>query len=68
LGISRHRLSEITKDHARVTIEIAIRLSKAFGGTAKHWHQMQANHDLALTEQSSDQNKTDVAPKGVDNG
>ena len=28
--------------------EIAIRRSKVFGGTAKHWYQMQANRDLAV--------------------
>ena len=50
LGINRYRLSEITKDHARVTLEIAIRLSKAFGGTAKYWYQMQANHDEATAK------------------
>ena len=30
--------------------EIATHLSKAFGGTAKHWYQMQTNRDEAITK------------------
>ena len=50
LGISRHRLSEITKGRARVTPEIAIRLSKAFGGSGKVWYEPQAAWDMAQAD------------------
>ena len=45
--------------------EIAIRLSKAFGSTAKHWNRMQANHDLAVAEQRADQIKVELCPKAA---
>lgn len=53
LGVSRYRLAEITKERAPVTPEIAIRIEKAFGGTARGWCQMQLNHDLWHAESSS---------------
>ena len=55
LGVERDRLAAITESRASITAEEAIRLSKAFGGTAKHWYQMQANHDLAVAEQRADE-------------
>lgn len=55
LGISRYRLSEITKCRARVTPEIAIRLSKAFGGSARVWYELQTAWDMAQAEQLADQ-------------
>ena len=55
LGIRHDRLGAITGGQASITAEEAIRLSKAFGGTAKHWYQMQANHDLAVAEQRADE-------------
>ena len=55
LGISRHRLSEITKGRARVTPESAIRLSKAFGGSARVWYELQTAWDMAQAEQTADQ-------------
>lgn len=57
LGISRYRLSEITKCRGRVTPEIAIRLSKAFGGSAKVWYELQTVWDRAQAEQAADQIK-----------
>ena len=50
LCISRYRLSEITKSRARVTPEIAIRLSKAFGGSAQVWYELQTAWDMAQRE------------------
>ena len=55
LGVERDRLAAITDGRASITAEEAIRLSKAFSGTAKHWYQMQANHDLAVAEQHADE-------------
>ena len=55
LGVERDRLAAITDGLASITAEEAIRLSKAFGGTAKHWYQMQAIHDLAVAEQRADE-------------
>ena len=51
LGISRKTLSELVNGHAGVSPEMAIRLSKAFGSTARHWMQLQMNYDLWQVEQ-----------------
>ena len=65
LGISRYRLSEITKCRARVTPEIAIRLSKAFGGSARVWYELQTTWDMAQAEQLADQIKVKRCAKAA---
>lgn len=47
LGVSRQNLSNIVNGNAAISAEMAIRLEKAFGGTAHGWLQMQVNYDLA---------------------
>lgn len=54
LGVSRQALNNLVNGKAGVTPEMAIRLEKAFGGTADAWLRMQMNYDLAqaLKEQN----------------
>jgi addiction module HigA family antidote len=47
LGVSRPTLSSVINGKAGISPEMAIRLEKAFGGTADAWLRMQAAHDLA---------------------
>jgi len=47
LGITRQQLYKAINSKSAVTPEIALRLGKAFGGTADLWLRMQINHDLA---------------------
>ena len=65
LGIDCGRLTAITEGRASITTEEAIRLSKAFGGTAKHWYRLQGNHDLAVAEQYADQIKVKRCSKAA---
>ena len=60
LGISRYRLSEIIKCRARITPEIAIRLSKAFGGTAKVWYHLQTAWDKSQADRNPAEDLNDV--------
>jgi addiction module HigA family antidote len=46
LGVSRKTLSQILNGHAGISPEMAIRLSKAFGGSAESWLQQQSQYDL----------------------
>jgi addiction module HigA family antidote len=46
LGVSRKALSELLNGHAGVSPEMAIRLTKGFGGTAETWLAMQMQYDL----------------------
>ena len=47
LRVSRQALNNLLNGKAGVTPEMAIRLAKAFGGTADTWLRMQMNYDLA---------------------
>jgi antitoxin HigA-1 len=46
IGIGRDRLSEIINGHRRVTVDTAMRLSKALGNSVQFWLNAQAAVDL----------------------
>ncbi len=50
LGVGRQTLSNLVNEKASVSIEMAYRLSKAFGSTAETWLEMQLAFDLAQTK------------------
>jgi antitoxin HigA-1 len=47
LGVTRQALSNLVNCSAGISPEMAIRLEKAFGGTAEHWLRMQIAFDLS---------------------
>ena len=47
LGITRNSLSRLINGRNGISAETALRLSKAFGGSAESWLQQQLNYDLA---------------------
>lgn len=47
LGVARHTLSRVINGQAGISPDMAIRLEKAFGGSAGAWVRMQAAYDLA---------------------
>ena len=47
LGVTRQALNNVVNGKAGISPEMAIRLEKAFGGTADTWLRMQAAYDLA---------------------
>ena len=47
LGISRQALNNLVNGKAGISPEMAVRISKAFGGSAEMWLRLQANYDLA---------------------
>ena len=47
LGITRQALSDLLNEKAGVSVEMAIRLSKAFGSSPETWLGLQAAYDLA---------------------
>ncbi len=53
LGVSRKALSELLNGHSGISAEMAIRLSKAFGGSAESWLTQQMQYDLARTERKA---------------
>jgi addiction module HigA family antidote len=46
LGVTRQALSDLVNGKSGVSVEMAIRLSKAFGSTPETWLGMQMAHDL----------------------
>jgi addiction module HigA family antidote len=48
LGVTRQQLYKVINGQSSVTPEMALRLEKAFGGSADVWLRMQINYDLAL--------------------
>jgi antitoxin HigA-1 len=64
LGVSRLTLSNLVNGKNGVSPEMAIRLSKAFGGSAEVWLRMQMAYDLAQAEKRTAQIKVKrVAPR-----
>ena len=47
LGVTRVTLSELVNGRRGISPEMAVRLSKAFGGSAESWLIQQAHYDLA---------------------
>ena len=53
LGVTRQALSNLINCNAGISPEMAIRLEKAFGGTAEHWLRMQLAFDLAQARKNA---------------
>ena len=47
LGVTRKTLSALLNGRAGISPEMALRLSKAFGGTVESWLRQQMQYDLA---------------------
>jgi len=46
LGITRQALNNLVNGKAGISAEMAVRIAKAFGGSAEMWLRLQANYDL----------------------
>jgi addiction module HigA family antidote len=53
LGVSRKTLSELVNERAGISAEMAVRLEKAFGSTARLWLDLQTAYDLAQVKQDA---------------
>jgi addiction module HigA family antidote len=52
LGVSRQALNNLVNEKAGISAEMAVRLTKAFGGTPDTWLRMQVAYDLAQVAES----------------
>ena len=55
LGVSRQALSNLVNCHARVSVDMAIRLAKAFGSTTEIWIRLQTAYDIAQAQAREDE-------------
>ena len=46
LGVTRQTLSDLVNERSGISVEMAVRLSKAFGSTPETWLGLQMAHDL----------------------
>jgi len=46
LGVTRQALCDLVNERAGISVEMAIRLSKAFGSSPETWLGLQMAHDL----------------------
>ncbi len=46
LGVTRQTLSDLVNERSGISVEMAVRLSKAFGSTPETWLGMQMAYDL----------------------
>lgn len=53
LGVSRKTLSELVNGHSSISPEMAVRLHKAFGGSAEGWLAQQMQYDLAQVQKKA---------------
>jgi antitoxin HigA-1 len=53
LGVTRQALNNLVNEQAGLSPEMAIRLDKAFGGTAEAWLALQTAYELAQARKKS---------------
>jgi antitoxin HigA-1 len=51
LGVTRQALNNLVNEKAGISPEMAIRISKAFGGSPEMWLRLQVNYDLTRVRQ-----------------
>ncbi|MCS4181962.1 addiction module HigA family antidote [Salinibacter ruber] len=54
LGVSRKHLSALVNGRAGISPNMAIRLSKAFGGSPESWLSQQMQYDLRQAEEEGE--------------
>ena len=55
LGVTRQALSDLVNEKAGISVEMAIRLSKAFGSSPETWLGMQMAYDLWQAQSRAEQ-------------
>ncbi len=55
LGVTRQALSDLVNEKAGISVEMAIRLSKAFGSSPETWLGMQMAYDLWQVQSRAEQ-------------
>jgi antitoxin HigA-1 len=57
LGVTRQALNNLVNGKSGISPEMAVRLSKAFGGGPAVWLKMQMDYDLAQVQKTADKIK-----------
>jgi addiction module HigA family antidote len=62
LGVTRQALNNLVNLKSGISPEMAVRLSKAFGGSPAVWLKMQMDYDLAQVERNAGKIKVRRVP------
>ena len=65
LGVSKEDLCDLINERTGISVEMAVRLSKAFGSSAETWLGMQMAYDLWHAEERIDEIKVEQFAKIV---
>jgi addiction module HigA family antidote len=57
LGVTRQAFNNLVNGKSAISPEMAVRLSKAFGGSPSVWLKMQMDYDLVQVEKTADKIK-----------
>lgn len=63
LGVTRQSLDRVLNGRGGISAEMAIRLSKAFGGSAESWLRLQTAYDLAQVKKKENEIKVSRVPR-----
>ena len=55
LGVSRDEMASLVNEESSVSVDMAVRLSKAFGSTPDTWLRMQMAYDLRRARDVADE-------------
>jgi antitoxin HigA-1 len=65
LGVTRQALNNLVNCKSGISPEMAVRLSKAFGGSPAVWLRMQMDYDLAQVEKYAGRIKVRRVPQSA---
>jgi antitoxin HigA-1 len=65
LGVTRQALNNLVNGKSGISPEMAVRLSKAFGGRPAVWLKMQMDYDLAQVEKTAAKIKVRRVPQAA---
>jgi addiction module HigA family antidote len=60
LGTTRANFSNIINGHASISPNMALRLERVFGGTARHFLNLQRSYDLAKAKEEFEKNTPNI--------
>ncbi len=63
IHVPARRINEIVHGKRAITADTALRLARYFGTTAQFWVNLQANHDLEVTDEAVGENiRSEIVP------
>ena len=65
LGVQQTAIGQIIKGHRRITVNMALRLSKFFGNSAQFWLNLQNYYDIEMETERNKMLTSEITPYAV---